>query len=166
MVNRLSLFSSFALLSAGLYLVPTLHTEAAEASKPVAKVANVGALVKYRQNAMEIMGKSNKAIKSVVAGDVAYPEQLVVYAQTLDALAHTIPSLYPEGTGPGAAKTEAKANIWTEQEKWKAANDRMIQETGKLVEVVKGGDMKAIAAQQMAVGKSCGGCHDLFRVEE
>lgn len=166
MVNRMSPTSLVALLCAGLSLMPTFSSVAGEGAKPAAKVANVGALVKYRQNAMEIMGKSNKAIKAVVTGDVAYPEQLLAYAQTLDAMARTIPSLYPEGTGPGAAKTEAKANIWTEQEKWKAANDRMVQETARLVEVVKGGDMKAIAAQQQAVGKSCGGCHDLFRVEE
>lgn len=147
--------------------VPFHAISAAEPAAPAAaKPANVAALVKYRETAMEIMGKSNKSLKALVAGDVAMPDQMLIYAQTLASVSHTIPSLYPEGSGPKAVKTGAKANIWVEKDKWKAATDKMSQEADKLVEVVKSGDMKAIAAQQQAVGKSCGGCHDSFRVED
>ena len=38
-----------------------------------------------------------------------------------------------------------------------------VSESSKLVKVVESGDMKALAKQFRATGKTCGGCHKNFR---
>lgn len=64
-----------------------------------------------------------------------------------------------------ATFTDAKPEIWTQPDKFKAAMDRNTEEIGKLVAAARSGDEKAMKAAAGDVGKACGGCHDDFKTK-
>ena len=62
--------------------------------------------------------------------------------------------------------TDAKAEIWSQGDKFKAAFDKETEQIGKLAAAARSGDEKAMKAAAGDVGKACGGCHDDFRVKQ
>jgi len=155
-------------LSLSLFSLSWIPTVEAQGTAPTLKAgADPKAIAKYRHNQMEIVGKHNKALRQLVNGEVDVPGELLLHAEALAALSKDIPRLFPAGTGPDQkVKSDSKAAIWKDWDKFVAESNKAAQETTKLVEVVKAGDMKAIGEQLNVVGKSCGSWHDLFRVED
>jgi cytochrome c556 len=103
----------------------------------------------------------------IVKGEMDRPADLPGHAAAMHAVAVDMVALFPPGTGPDAVKdTKAKAEVWSKRQDFEAAAKRYLDESAKLVEVAKGGDAAAFATQFGAVGKSCGGCHDTFRVKD
>ena len=64
-----------------------------------------------------------------------------------------------------ASFTDAKPEVWSQTDKFKAAYDKAGQEIGKLAQAAKSGDEKAMKAAAGEVGKACKGCHDDFRAK-
>ena len=62
-----------------------------------------------------------------------------------------------------AGKTDAKAEIWKEWDKYVAAAEALGQEAAKLADVAQKNDMEAITAQVKKVGDACGTCHKPYR---
>ena len=69
--------------------------------------------------------------------------------------------MFPKGTGLG--KTTAKPAIWENWSKYESAVQDFERESAKLAKVAESGDMKVLAKQVRATGKTCGGCHRNFR---
>ena len=69
--------------------------------------------------------------------------------------------MFPKGTGLG--NTKAKPVIWENWSKFESAVKAFVSESSKLGKVAESGDMKALAKQFRATGKTCGGCHKNFR---
>ena len=65
-----------------------------------------------------------------------------------------------------ASFTDAKPEIWSEPDKFKAAYDKAGQEIAKLAQAAKSGDEKAMKAAAGEVGKACKACHDDFRAKQ
>ena len=124
-------------------------------------------VVKYRHKVMEAAGSHMGALAMIIKGESTRAADVQMHATALADIAKVVPELFPEGTGPQAGvQTESKAEIWTMKTEWDAAVKAFQDETNRLVEVSKGGDMAAIQAQFGQVGGSCGDCHDLFRVDD
>lgn len=62
-----------------------------------------------------------------------------------------------------AGKTDAKAEIWKEWDKFAAGFEALGQEAMKLAEVAQKNDAEAIAAQAKKLGEACGSCHKPYR---
>jgi cytochrome c556 len=62
-----------------------------------------------------------------------------------------------------ASFTDARPEIWSQADKWKAANDRMGEAVTNLAKAARGTDEAAMKSAAGALGKTCGGCHDDFR---
>jgi cytochrome c556 len=62
-----------------------------------------------------------------------------------------------------ATFTDAKQEVWRQQEKFKAASDRASQSIAALAQAARSGDEKAMRGAAGEVGKSCKACHDDFR---
>jgi cytochrome c556 len=80
------------------------------------------------------------------------------------AVAKSIPSKFPKGTGIGDAgvtKTRAVQDIWTKPAEFKAASDGFVA----VLEAASAaaGDAAKFGAAMGGVKKSCGSCHDAFR---
>lgn len=118
-------------------------------------------IIAKRQAGFKENGKSMKAISAILKenGDIS---SVAAAAQTIEAFSKTIPTLFPKGSDQG--DTEAKPEIWTDMEKFKALAQEHEQAAKALVEAI---DQKAsqdvVKEKFETLGKSCGNCHKQFR---
>ena len=122
-------------------------------------------LVKQRQSAMALIGWYFGPIGAMMRGDRPFDAAVVARnAGYIEVLSH-MPS---EGFQPSTKdeKSAARPEVWTDKPKFDKALETMQGEVAKLAQVAKGGDQGAIKTQFGAVGKSCGACHDDFRVKK
>jgi cytochrome c556 len=121
-------------------------------------------VIKYRQSTMKAIGGHMGAIAGVVKGEVSFSDELFGHAHAINEMSKNLPRLFPEGSGPEAGETRALMVIWEKPSDFQAAVKRLQDESAKLMQVAKSGDMGAIGAQVGALGKDgCGGCHKTFR---
>jgi cytochrome c556 len=71
---------------------------------------------------------------------------------------------FGEGTDKGMPN-RAKAEIWKDNAKFKAAAEKMIGEVAKLDAAAKAGNLDGMKSAFGAVGASCKACHDDFRAD-
>lgn len=78
----------------------------------------------------------------------------------VDAFKH-MGNAYPEGSDKG--ETKAKANIWTEREKFQEAGKKAFGAALALAEATKAGDQAKSVDAFKALGGACKACHEDFR---
>jgi cytochrome c556 len=127
-----------------------------------AQFAKVEDAVKYRKSALTVMGTHFGRIGAVVKGEKPYDKAAV---EADAAIVETMAKLPWQAFPPGSdtADSKAKPEIWKEQDKFKAAADKLQTESGKLSAAAKSGDLNAIKTAFGAVGQSCKACHDNYR---
>ena len=120
--------------------------------------------MKHRQSAMALIGWYFGPIGAMMRGD--RPFDAAVVARNAGYL-EVLSRMPGEGFQPSTKdeKTKAKPEVWSDKAKFDKAMETMQTEVGKLAQVAKGGDQGAIKTQFGATAKSCGGCHDDFRVK-
>jgi len=121
--------------------------------------------VKQRQAAMTLLGKYLGPIGGMMKGAVPYNADVVaVNATYLENLARMPWDGFQQGTS--GVKSAAKPEIYTDAAKFKAAADRLEEETAKLGAAARAKNEAGVRASFGGVAKSCGGCHDVFRVKQ
>lgn len=123
------------------------------------------ALMKQRHEDYEKIGKAMKAIGRTLKSDSPDLAQIRTGADTIATLAPKVKGWFPAGTGPDVGKTEAKAEIWQKTDDFNAKADDFTRSATAFQVAARGGDLAAIRAAQGDLGKSCKGCHDLYREE-
>ena len=139
------------------------HNEA----KPKGPMSAGAKAAHQRHENFEALGKAFKALNDELRKDA--PTKVVVQsnAKTISNLANGLPTWFPRGSGVEArAKSEAKANIWTDAAGFSAAASALQVQTSKLNQLAVAGDMDAVRAQVRATGGACKGCHDKYRQEK
>lgn len=137
------------------------HDEGPQPATPAGKAAGA------RHENFKQMGAAFKAAMDEARKGSPDLQVVGASAQKMSALAKQLPSWFPAGTGVGSgAKTDAKAEIWSDPQTFAAAATRLQTETAKLQTLAAGGDVAAAKAQVMATGGACKNCHDKFRVPE
>ncbi|TFW09800.1 cytochrome c [Oxalobacteraceae bacterium OM1] len=118
--------------------------------------------VKYRKAAFTLMGAHMGRIGAVVKGDKAYDKAAVEQDAAIVEMMSKLPftAFTP---GSDTADSKAKPEIWKEQDKFKAAAEKMQGEVQKLSAAAKAGDLNLVKASFGAVGQSCKACHDSYR---
>ena len=141
---------------------------AATAALPTQAVSKdrAAALMKERHEKYEAIGDAMKAASRELKG--AKPNLAVVRknAGIIAAFAPTIPSLFPPGTGPDVGKTDAKAEIWQKPQDFMAKSTAFTAAARAFNTAAQGSNLAAIRAAHGAMGKTCKGCHDLYREDE
>jgi cytochrome c556 len=64
-----------------------------------------------------------------------------------------------------ATFSDAKPEIWSQPEKFKAAAGQATQQVGLLAQAARTGDEAAMRSAAGELGKSCKACHDEFRAK-
>ena len=125
-------------------------------------------IVTYRSTLMQGLSKHMKGASMIVRGQApAHPKAMLAHAHGLHDVALFYTSLFPESSSPKAGvKSEAKQSIWDDPEGFSAANDRFKAEALKLLDAAKAEDAAAFKSQFRNIGRTCGGCHDDFRVDD
>ncbi|MGE0716758.1 MAG: cytochrome c [Alphaproteobacteria bacterium] len=124
-------------------------------------------VISARQAAMKTLGGEMKAIGDAAKAGSITKDDALARSRKLNDIANQMNSWFPRGSGSeSGVKTAASPAIWEKPADFKAAIDRLAQETAKLVAAADTGQAAAIATQHAEVGKSCGGCHQPFRVRQ
>jgi cytochrome c556 len=122
-------------------------------------------LVKQRQSAMTLIGKYWGPLGGMAQGKAPYDAAIVTRnAGFLDALTQ----MPWDGFNPSTQgeKSAALPEVYKDTAGFKAAQDKVRAEIGKLVAATKGGNEAAIKTQLGEVGKTCGNCHNTFRQKQ
>jgi len=130
-------------------------------------LADASSLIKERQSHYKQIGAAAKGIHDELnkpAPDVAAVQG---FARQIDSLAPQIPSWFPKGTGPEAGvKTAAKPEIWTDPSGFAAVASAFAAEAHKFDGVAQSGNVDAIRAEYVNLGKACFACHSKYRAKE
>jgi cytochrome c556 len=122
--------------------------------------------IKYRQSVMTVMGTHVGRLGAMAQGRVPFDAKAAADNADVVLTMSRLPfHAFGEGTDKGRP-TRAKAEIWKEQAKFKAAAEKMQGEVVKLDAAAKTGSLDAIKAAMGAVGGSCKACHDDFQAKE
>jgi len=120
-------------------------------------------LVKQRQAAMTLQGKYFGPLAAMAQGKIPYNAD--IFSRNA-AYLNVLSKMPWDGFVPGTkdANSRALPAVFADPAKFKNAQDALLGAVAKLAEV-KGGDEAAAKTAIGAVGKTCGGCHENFRMK-
>ena len=127
-------------------------------------LADSKGIIKYRQNVMKSTAGHMGAIVDILKNDLPLQAHILDHARSIQQNSKMTLAMFPKGSGLG--DTKAKPVIWENWSKFESAVKVFVRESSKLVKVAESGDMKALAKQFRATGKTCGGCHKNFKKRE
>jgi cytochrome c556 len=147
-----------------LTLVALAAAGIATALPAAAQFAKPEDAVKYRKAAFTVMAAHFGRVGAMVNGrapfDAAAAQQNMEVATMMSKLPFTA-----FGPGTDTGDTRAKPNIWSDNAKFVAASNKMVEEMAKLNTAAKSGNLDQIKAAFGPVGGTCKACHDDFRKE-
>jgi len=121
--------------------------------------------ISYRHAVMNEMAAHMSALKLILLGEVDGAAEFALgHAESLARATIELDVLFPEVSRDG--ETEALPVIWNDPGKFAQAVSKMQDAAGDFMNAVAGGDQKTSVAAFSAAGKSCKGCHEVFRAEE
>jgi cytochrome c556 len=124
-------------------------------------------VLKERHDNFEAIGDAFKGIRGELEKDTPDFGAIAAKASEINTLGGKIEGHFPAGTSvDDGFKTEALATIWEKPEEFKAATQKLLDESAKLAEIAPGADKEAVGAQVMALGGACKDCHDNFRLDD
>jgi cytochrome c556 len=119
--------------------------------------------IRHRQAVFTLVGWNFGPMGQMVRGAVPFDKtQFAQRANRLAALSEMPLEGFPKGSDKGA-RTEAKANIWTEWKDFELKMGNFKTEATKLAQVAKAGDEAAMKAQFGKTAGTCKACHDKFK---
>lgn len=146
-----------ASIAAVLLAAGTL-TCAAAAQKPAR-------VIRYRQSLMTVIGWNFGPLAAMVKGRTTWDAQ--EFARRSGHLAELAPQLL-EGFAPGSdqgAETDAKADIWTHFDDFRAKADELTRQTRALADIAAGGDKIKMTEQFRHTAQACKACHDKYKAD-
>lgn len=118
--------------------------------------------IKYRKSAFTVMGTHFGRVAGMAAGRIPFDAKVAADNANIAESMSKLPwAGFAEGTDKG--DTKAKAEIWTDNAKFRESGDKMQAEMVKLAAAARTGNLDAIKAAVGATGGTCKGCHDAFR---
>jgi cytochrome c556 len=127
-----------------------------------AQFKNADAAIEYRQGALAVMDNHYDRIGAMVKGKAPFDAHVAqVNADLVVTLARLPWSAFIEGSDKG--DTNARPEIWSQPDKFKAAAQKMQDATVKLAEAARTGKPDALKAAFGATAETCKSCHDDFR---
>jgi len=120
------------------------------------------AAVDYRMGLMTVVGWNFGPLGAMVKGKVPFDAALAqANADLVVTLAKLPWSAFVEGSDKG--DTNARPEVWSQPDKFKAAAQRLQDETVKLAAAAKSGNPDAVKTAFSATAQACKSCHDDFR---
>jgi cytochrome c556 len=130
----------------------------------IAQDADVSVVVEGRQSNLRDLGAAFKAIGDELKKSSPAMPYMRQYARQINDFAQQQHFWFPAGSGPQPdIKTHAKSEIWSQPAQFSQAQTDFSREAARLVEVLASNDVAAVKTQYRVVGKTCEGCHKVFR---
>ena len=118
--------------------------------------------IKYRQSSLFVMSQHFGRLGAMANGRAPY--DAAAAAANAEVVAD-MAKLPWAGFSAGAEGGKARPDIWKEDAKFKERQQKLVEETGKLVTAAKAGNLDALKAQFGPTAASCKACHDSFRAQ-
>lgn len=122
--------------------------------------------IKARQQRFKDIGAAFKVIRDQMRGT---PDAAAVKkaAAEIKKGSQDLPGWFPKGSGTDAGvKTAVRDAVWSDSEGFATAAKKFEEEAAKFAQLADAGDMAAVGAGVRALGQTCGGCHDKYKVKE
>jgi cytochrome c556 len=147
-----------------LFLAVVAFAGVATALPAAAQFAKPEDAIKYRKAAFTVMAAHFGRVAAMANGRIPFDAKAAATNAEIANMMAALPYAgFVDGTDKG--DTRAKAEIWTERDKFNAAATKMQEEMAKLNTAAKSGDQAAMRTAAGAVGQACKGCHDTYRRE-
>ena len=118
--------------------------------------------VEYRQGALAVMGHHYGLIGAMANGKVPFDARAAqANADLVVTLAKLPWSAFVDGSDKG--DTNARPEVWSQPDKFKADVQRLQDATVKLAEAARSAKPEALKAAFSATSETCKSCHDDFR---
>jgi cytochrome c556 len=118
--------------------------------------------IEYRQGALAVMGHHYGRIGAMVNGKATFDARAAQADAELVATLAKLPwSAFVDGSDKG--DTNARPEIWSQPDKFKAAAQRLQDATVKLADAAKTGNPDVLKTAFGATSQACKSCHDDFR---
>ena len=155
-INRTMLFGGMGVVLATL------------ASAAIAQEA--AKVIEQRQAMMKVIGGNMKALGEIAKGDrTETPQEIGRRAREVSEQARQIAVMFkPEfhtANVTGGLKTTASEKIWQDPQEFTASANRLELASAQLTTAAEAGDQEKIKAAIGEMTKTCGGCHELYRVK-
>jgi cytochrome c556 len=145
-----------------LFLVAASIAGLATALPAAAQFAKPEDAIKYRKAAFTVMAAHFGRVAAMANGRIPFDAKAAAANAEIANMMAALPYAgFIDGTDKG--DTRAKAEVWSERDKFNAAATKMQEEMAKLNVVAKSGDQTAMRAAAGAVGQACKACHDTYR---
>lgn len=138
------------------------------AIKPAKSAAEAKTAIESRQALFKDIKKNYEPMIEMMKGKQPFDATLIaVNATNIRELSAKIPEAFAVDTRAFKdTKTEAQERVWTSQAEFKEKADATAQAAGALAGIATAGDKAATLKAIPSLGKTCGGCHDLFKFKE
>jgi cytochrome c556 len=130
------------------------------AGTAIAQFKNSEKAISYRQSVFNVMGNHFGQIGAVVKGEAPFNKDEVAKNAAIVATLSTLPW---QAFGPGTEGGKARADVWSDNAKFKAASEKMQLAVANLNTAAQSGDLESIKKAFGAAGASCKNCHDDFK---
>ena len=143
----------------------------AQTAGPAKTAAEAKAAIDARHAHFETIKKTYEPLGAMLkpldrGGKEVNPALVVSTAPKLVELANGIPGMYSVDTRAFKdIKTDARDAIWVSAADFKAKADAMAAAVNAAAGVAKGGDKAATKKAISDIGRTCGACHDNFKVK-
>jgi len=161
MLSNTGRMNMFRLSGLPLAILMTGAVGVMSLSSPVAATDDPENVIKYRKQVMVANASHITSIFSTLKGETSYGGHIAAHARAISDGAVMMPDIFPQGSGDG--DTAALPLIWEDWPMFEAAAIALKTAADDLANAAGTGDMAAIGAAAVAVGKACGGCHEPFR---
>ncbi len=136
-------------------------------AEPAKSLKQAKQVVELRESLYKLLASNMAPLGAMAKGKIPLEAQSVEkYATRIHQLSLMMPDYLRTDTSKFKVKTEALPKIWQQGDKFKQAMERLTKNAANLQQVAKSGDKSALKKAIVAVGKSCGGCHDNFKKED
>ena len=151
--RRLAAFALAAIAAVGLAAVA--HAQQNRAAQQI----------KYRQAVYTVLGTQFGIMGAMAQGRAPWDAKAFATAADRAAFISTVaPDTFPPGSESGAP-TEAKPEIWRNQEEFGRMMRDLQDKTRALAVAAKSGDQNAAKAALGAAGQTCKACHDRYKAD-
>jgi cytochrome c556 len=131
----------------------------------LAQVGSVADTITARQKGFKATGAAFKLLRDESTAGSFDPDKVRGAAADIKSTATQVSTWFPAGSGAeSGVKTAAKPEIWSDPDGFNSARDSFVEQAGKFSDLAASGGVNADAVK--ALGQTCGGCHDKFRVKQ
>jgi cytochrome c556 len=135
-------------------------------SEPAKSLKHAKGATELRQSVFKLLGNNMGRLGAMAKGKIPFDADIAeTSAKRINQLSLMIADYTKTDTSGFKVQTEALDGIWKKPQQFSESIEKLTLASMKLQKIATTKDESAIKAAIGGVGKSCGGCHDVFKAE-